>query len=207
MLNSLFQGFIFGIAYVAPIGAQNLFVINIAKNSSYRYILKVIAIVIFFDILLALACFIGIGIVFNYFPPLKLILLSVGCIIITYMGIKLILKKAQIAIKGNEQLEIKQIIFTSFTIAWLNPQAIIDGTILFGSMRSSLPENSANLFIIGVCIASIIWFNIIAFISYKIIDKFRTIIKYINIICGIILVFFGMKLGYSFIKILLGKIE
>jgi len=207
VLNSLFQGFIFGIAYVAPIGAQNLFVINTAKNSSYRYILKVTAIVIFFDISLALACFTGIGMVFNFFPLLKLILLCIGCIIITYMGIKLIVKRTQIAIKDKEQLEVKQVIFTSFAVAWLNPQAIIDGTILFGSMRSSLPENSASLFIIGVCFASIIWFNAIAFISYKIMDKFKTIINYINIICGIILIFFGLKLGWTFIKILLRNIE
>ena len=74
-------------------------------------------------------------------------------------------------------------------------------------MRSGLSENSAYLFIIGVCFASIIWFNTIGFIPYKIIDEFKTIIKYMNIVCGIILVFFGIKLGCSFVKILLERIE
>jgi L-lysine exporter family protein LysE/ArgO len=47
MLNILLHGFVFGIAYVAPIGAQNLFVINAAANNNYKYILKLTAIVIF----------------------------------------------------------------------------------------------------------------------------------------------------------------
>ena len=205
MVNVLLQGFIFGIAYVAPIGAQNLFVINTAVNNNYKYILKVTFIVIFFDISLALACFIGIGIIFEFIPFLKLIILGIGCIIITYMGICLIVKRERISVERKEHLDIKQIIISSFTVAWLNPQAIIDGTILFGSLRSTLPENTAYLFITGVCFASIIWFNVIALITHKIIDKFKNTIKYVNIICGVILIFFGIKLGYSFIMILLNN--
>jgi threonine/homoserine/homoserine lactone efflux protein len=105
--------------------------------------------------------------------------------------------------KLSKELKLKQIIASGFAVAWLNPQAIIDGTILFGSMRSTLPENSAYLFIIGVCFASVVWFNTIALISYKIMDKFKRFIKYVNIICGMILLLFGINLGYSFVKMLL----
>jgi L-lysine exporter family protein LysE/ArgO len=205
MILILLQGLIFGIAYVAPIGAQNLFVINSSINNCYKQILKIIWIVIFFDITLALACFIGIGIIFEFIPFLKIILLCIGCIVITYMGIRLIVKREQMTIEHKEQLNIKQIIVSSFVVTWLNPQAIIDGTILFGGFRSTLPENTAYIFIIGVCFASIIWFNSIAIITHKIMDKFKNFIKYINIICGVVLVFFGIKLGYSFIMILLNK--
>jgi L-lysine exporter family protein LysE/ArgO len=203
MIYILLQGFIFGIAYVAPIGAQNIFVINNAINNHYRHLLKVTWIVIFFDISLAIACFIGIGIVFDFLPFLKLIILCIGCIVIIYIGICLITKKEQNIIENKKFLNIKQIITSSFSVAWLNPQAIIDGTILFGSMRTTLPKNGGYFFIVGVCVASIIWFNTIAIISYKILDKFNNIIKYINIICGIVLIFFGLKLGYSFIKLLI----
>ena len=59
MIDILLQCFIFGTAYAAPIGAQNLFVINAAANNNYKYILKVTSIIIFFDISLALAYFTG----------------------------------------------------------------------------------------------------------------------------------------------------
>jgi L-lysine exporter family protein LysE/ArgO len=120
------------------------------------------------------------------------------------MGIRLIIKKREISYESKaEKLPLKKIIFLSFSVAWLNLQAIIDGTMLFGGMRSSLPASYANLFIIGACLASITWFSLLALFTYKIFDKFKKIIKYINIICGIVLVFYGIKLGYLFIHSIL----
>jgi L-lysine exporter family protein LysE/ArgO len=93
-IKYILQGFMFGIAYVAPIGAQNLFVINTAINSKdIKYLLKVVLVVIFFDISLALACFIGIGIIFDILPILKIIILFIGFVIISFMGIRLLLNK------------------------------------------------------------------------------------------------------------------
>jgi L-lysine exporter family protein LysE/ArgO len=90
------------------------------------------------------------------------------------MGIRLIINKKEIKYSGqNEQLSLLKIIGLSFSVAWLNPQAIIDGTMLFGGMRSSLPDNSANLFITGVCAASMVWFTALAVITNKILDKFK----------------------------------
>jgi L-lysine exporter family protein LysE/ArgO len=200
-MGYILQGFVFGIAYVAPIGAQNLFVINIATNNDIKYILKSTGIIIFFDISLALACFIGVGIIFDIFPFVKTVLLFIGCIVITFMGIRLIIKKQEISYENkSEKLPVKKIIFLSFSVAWLNPQAIIDGTMLFGGMRSSLPASYANLFITGACLASITGFSLLALLTFKIFDKFKKVIKYINIVCGIILVFYGIKLGYLFIN-------
>ena len=56
-----FQGLTMGLAYVAPIGMQNLFVINSALTRTRRNALITAVIVIFFDIVLSLACFFGIG--------------------------------------------------------------------------------------------------------------------------------------------------
>ncbi|GHV83232.1 hypothetical protein AGMMS50212_05720 [Spirochaetia bacterium] len=118
----ILQGFIFGIAYVAPIGAQNIFIINISTNNDIKYILKSVFVVIFFDISLALACFIGVGIIFDIIPFFKNILLCIGCLVITFMGIRLIINKKEIEYKEqNGQLPLLKIIGLSFSVAWLNP--------------------------------------------------------------------------------------
>ena len=51
------QGLTMGLAYVAPIGLQNLFVINSALTHTRRRALLTALIVIFFDVTLAFACF------------------------------------------------------------------------------------------------------------------------------------------------------
>ena len=60
-MSCFFQGLTMGLAYVAPIGLQNLFVINSALTQSRHRAFLTALIVIFFDISLALACFFGIG--------------------------------------------------------------------------------------------------------------------------------------------------
>ena len=60
------QGLTMGLAYVAPIGLQNLFVINSALTHSRHRALLTALIVIFFDVTLALACFFGIGAVMEH---------------------------------------------------------------------------------------------------------------------------------------------
>ena len=56
-----FQGLTMGLAYVAPIGMQNLFVIHSALSHSLRRAVVTALIVLFFDISLSLSCFYGIG--------------------------------------------------------------------------------------------------------------------------------------------------
>ena len=60
------QGLTMGLAYVAPIGVQNLFVIHSALAHPRRRALATAGIVIFFDVTLALACFFGVGRAMRY---------------------------------------------------------------------------------------------------------------------------------------------
>ena len=66
----LFQGFLLGLAYVAPIGMQNIYVINSAIKSEKLKAYQVALVTSFFDISLALACFFGIGLIMNTVPLL-----------------------------------------------------------------------------------------------------------------------------------------
>ena len=72
------QGLTMGLAYVAPIGVQNLFVINSALTNPRRRALLTALIVTFFDVTLALACFFGIGAVMQRFEWLQMLVLAVG---------------------------------------------------------------------------------------------------------------------------------
>ena len=73
-----FQGLTMGLAYVAPIGMQNLFVINSALTRTRRNALITAVIVIFFDIVLSLACFFGIGALMQAHPWLQTVVLGLG---------------------------------------------------------------------------------------------------------------------------------
>ena len=88
-MNIFLQGLTMGLAYVAPIGMQNLFVINSALTNKRKRALLTALIVIFFDITLSLACFFGIGTIMQKFKWLQMVILCVGSLIVIYIGISL----------------------------------------------------------------------------------------------------------------------
>jgi L-lysine exporter family protein LysE/ArgO len=202
MFNYLLQGLLLGFAYVAPIGIQNLYVINAAVLQGRKRALEVALVTIFFDISLALACFFGVGILIDTLPGFKGVTLLLGSIAVVSIGIMLIRSHPQILSDldmANHTL--LNIVGTCFAITWFNPQAIIDGSLLLGGFRASLPYGMANYFILGVCMASITWFLSLVTVTGFFRSKFNSIImKRINICCGSIIVFYGFKLGYSFIQ-------
>ena len=89
-MSYLFQGLTMGLAYVAPIGLQNLFVINSALTHTRRRALLTALIVIFFDVTLALACFFGIGAIMQRYEWLQMIILLEVSLIFIYIGIGLL---------------------------------------------------------------------------------------------------------------------
>lgn len=202
MIKHLLQGLLFGLAYVAPIGTQNLYVINTAASQSKLVTYRVALITVFFDISLAVSCFFGIGLLIERFFILKEAILLLGGVIVTYIGIGLIRSSSQITYNGKVDTSLIKTIISCFAVTWLNPQAIIDGSLLLGGFRASLPSEMSKYFIIGVCIASFVWFNSLATFISKFRSKSNNIIKWINIICGAILIFYGLKLGYSFVQLI-----
>lgn len=190
------QGFIMGIAYVAPIGLQNLFVINTAltQKRSRAYITALI--VIFFDITLALACFFGIGKIMELHPMLQNIILGVGSIVVIYIGIMVFKdRNTDLSHKDDLNIPILKVITTACVVTWFNPQAIIDGTMMLGAFNASLSPAAGKLFISGVATASIAWFLGLSTILSLFKKKFTpTVLKYINIVCGSIILFYGFKL-------------
>ena len=203
MLTTWFQGLLFGIAYIAPIGLQNLFMINTALAQPRKRALRVALIVTFFDISLAVACFYCIGKLLELYPWLELIVLAIGSIIVMYIGITLLLSHGQSAdqSKKDNRFSYKSAVLSAFSVAWLNPQALLDGTMLLGAFRISLATNVQNYFILGVAVASFIWFISLTTIVSVLKDRFQPrFLVLLNRICGVIIIIYGIKLLITFIQ-------
>lgn len=193
------QGLTLGLAYVAPIGVQNLFVINSALRLKRTRAYQTALIVIFFDVTLALACFFGIGALMDFFPLLKMGVLLVGSLIVLWIGIGLIRSKVSMDNETEVNMPILKVIGTACVVTWFNPQALIDGTMLLGAFRATLPPEQSSIFILGVAAASCLWFLSLSTITSILKHQFTSkVLRAINILCGVIIVFYGLKLAWSF---------
>lgn len=200
-MKYLLQGFTMGLAYVAPIGLQNLFVINTALTQKRRRAFLTALIVIFFDITLALACFLGIGAIMEKSKLLEMVILFVGSIIVIYIGFGLVKSKGSLDNSTDVNVPLKKVITTACVVTWFNPQAIIDGSMMLGAFRASLPPEEGIKFIMGVMGASMTWFLGITLFITIFSNKFtNSILTWINRVCGAVIIFYGFKLLYSFIE-------
>lgn len=203
-MNIFLQGLTMGLAYVAPIGMQNLFVINSALTNKRKRALLTALIVIFFDITLSLACFFGIGTIMQKFKWLQMVILCMGSLIVIYIGISLLRAKTQDLEKDQPTMSIKKTISSACVVTWFNPQAIIDGTMMLGAFHVTLAAGQETPFITGVACASFSWFIGLTFLISLISSKFNAkVMRWINIVCGVIIIGYGLKLFVSFVQMLL----
>lgn len=206
-MNYFLQGLTMGLAYVAPIGMQNMFVINSALTNKRKRALLTALIVIFFDITLSLACFFGIGAVMQNFEWLQLIILGIGSLIVIYIGIGLLRSKASDLENKGENMSIKKTISSACIVTWFNPQAIIDGTMLLGAFHVTLAASQSTPFITGVACASCMWFTGLTLLISIFSNRFNAkVIRFINIVCGIIICCYGVKLLVSFIQMIMALV-
>ncbi|MFQ9892574.1 MAG: LysE/ArgO family amino acid transporter [Emergencia sp.] len=198
------QGLTMGLAYVAPIGLQNLFVINTALTQKKSRVYMTALIVVFFDVTLALACFFGIGAVMQSSDWLQMAILFIGSLIVIWIGIGLLRAKDTMDTSTKVDIPLLKVISTACVVTWFNPQALIDGSMMLGAFRATLPAEESAKFIIGVASASFTWFfgvsTILSIFSAKFTDK---ILRIINVVCGLVIIFYGIKLFISFIKLIM----
>lgn len=199
MIQMLIQGFLVGLAYVAPIGMQNAYVINSATKFTKTKALQVAVITIFFDISLALACFFGVGLLLDRFIFLKRLIVIVGSVAVCYIGIMLMKSKTDRLADTNLKISLWANVIMCFTVTWLNPQALIDGTMLLSGFKASLGVLEGYHFITGVVLASAMWFISLVLIVSRFKDKMTAqVLTTINRICGAVILIFGIKIGIQF---------
>ena len=202
-MNIYLQGLTMGLAYVAPIGLQNLFVINSALTQKRGRVYLTALIVICWDISLGVSCFLGAGALMQALPWLQKVILALGSLIVIWIGIGLLRSKASLEGGKDVNVPVWQLITSAFVVTWLNPQAIIDGTMMLGAFRATLPAGGDVPFICGFGSASIIWFLTLTTIESLLGSRFNEkALNVINKVCGAVIIFYGLKLLYSFARMM-----
>lgn len=192
------QGLTLGLAYVAPIGMQNLFVINSALTQPRWRALLTALIVIFFDITLAMACFFGIGLIMQKYAAVQMAMLFIGGLVVVYIGISL-LKSSVRQIGGAQQMPLGKTVWQACVVTWFNAQAVINGTMLLGAFKATMNHAQSLHFLFGVISASCLWFISLALIvslAGSLITP-RTL-NLINKICGTVIIIYDIKLFWHF---------
>ncbi|MBW3088930.1 LysE family transporter [Bifidobacterium sp. 82T24] len=210
------QGLTVGLAYIAPIGMQNLFVINSALTKTRRRALMTALIVIVFEVALSLSCFFGVGSLMQRYEWLQLGVLAVGGLVVIRIGAGLLRAKPEDASGSAATAErdsgrktsvksaagsddLGRTISTACVVTWCNPQALIDGTLMLGAFSATLTASQSTPFITGVETASVGWFIGITLLVSAFRDRFSPkVVNVLNKVCGVVIIVYGLKLLAEF---------
>ena len=193
------QGLALGLAYVAPIGMQNLFVINSALTQPRWRALATALIVIFFDVTLAMACFFGIGLIMQKYAAVQMAVLFIGGLVVTYIGWGLLKSKVSALADIKQMHGLGQTVWQACVVTWFNAQAVIDGTMLLGAFKATMSHAQSLHFLSGVLSASCLWFTGLALVV-SLAGNLITprVLNFINKICGAVIILYGLKLLWHF---------
>ena len=203
-MNIYLQGLTMGLAYVAPIGLQNLFVINSALTQKRSRVYLTALIVILWDVSLGVSCFLGAGALMQAVPWLQKVILGLGSLIVIWIGIGLLRSRASLEGGKDVNVPVWKLFTTAFVVTWFNPQAIIDGTLMLGAFSATLTVGQSTPFITGVETASALWFFGITLLVSLFSHKFSPrIVTAMNRVCGAVVVLYGVKLLADFVMAVL----
>lgn len=196
-----------GLAYLAPIGMQNLFVINSALNDSRKRAFLTAIIVACFDISLSASYFYGIGSIMEKYDFVKLAILLIGSIVVIKIGISLLKSRAENVKRECSSMPIGKTITSACVVTWFNPQAIIDGTMMLGAFHVTLLSSQALPFMSGIISASFLWFTGLIFVISLFSKIFRgnnssKVMIVVNRVCGTVIIIYGLNLLKVFFTML-----
>lgn len=196
-----------GLAYLAPIGMQNLFVINSALNDSRKRAFLTAIIVACFDISLSASCFYGIGSIMEKYDFVKLAILLIGSIVVIKIGISLLKSRVENVKRECSSMPIGKTITSACVVTWFNPQAIIDGTMMLGAFHVTLLSSQALPFMSGIISASFLWFTGLIFVISLFSKIFRgnnssKVMTVVNRVCGTVIIIYGLNLLKVFFTML-----
>ncbi|WP_394826783.1 LysE/ArgO family amino acid transporter [Pendulispora albinea] len=202
-MSAILEGFALGLAYAAPIGAQNVYVIQSAAGAPLRLSLRTALVVTVMDISLALACLYGVGAVLGLLPWLRVAMTIVGALFLLVTGINLARRRGEsVDVEGAMgSYAWSRIVVTAFVLTWLNPQALLDGTLLLGGFRAQLGDADVPFFVLGMASASTVWFHTVTLLVGTFRARFSVrIMTWINRCCGVALCALGISLARSVVR-------
>ena len=197
------QGLLVGLATFAPVGMQNLFIINTALVQPVRRIILTLAILALFDMSLSAAAFYGIGAVLEMWPIMKLIVILFGSLLIIYMGSNIFRTEPDVR-NLNTHIPIRKLIMSAIAVSWGNPQAVLDATMLLGAFQAHIPKEEVYYFFGGFLAMTPIWFGSLATVMHLLAKKIKiSHMVWINRFCGTVLTIYGIKLFIDGVTMLL----
>jgi L-lysine exporter family protein LysE/ArgO len=209
-MNFFLEGFFLQASLIFALGAQNIYVLETGLIKKHQ--LAVCLTCFLCDLIIILSGVLGMSLVLDRFPHVKIVLGLVGIILLARYAldkIKTPINGVHLANHGH--LTLSRSIWAAIGFSILNPHAYLDGIVLIGGYAFKYPSFSSRLLIgLGASSYSLLWFLFLSYAASSM-RYFLTnaqMMKRIMNLAGVVLLVLSFKLSwqvYSWIVFTLGS--
>lgn len=190
----LIQGILVGFSIAAPVGAIGLLCIQNTLQFGIALGLASGLGAATADMIYGILVAVGMRSLSTFLLTYRTILTFIGGIFLCYLGIKKFFAKPALRAAPISTKTVFKTYFVTFLLTLTNPATILDFMALFTGLSIDISDYTQGLlFIVGVFLGSVLWWFILCFS----VNAFRkhvsqTILTWINIMAGIVIVGFGL---------------
>ena len=153
---------------IIAIGAQNAYLLTQSVRKNHHITIALIC--MFFDVLLITVGVAGVGAFLSSSPVLMKVAAWGGASFLFVYGL-LSLKSAfsdnALKMMNKSDDSLKKVVLTTLAVTVLNPHVYIDTVVLMGGISAQFEDTNRMMFGIGACLASVLWFYILAVAGVK----------------------------------------
>lgn len=193
-ITFLIQGILVGFSIAAPVGAIGLLCIQNTLQSGIALGLASGLGAATADMMYGILVVVGMRSLSTFLLAHRTILTFIGGIFLCYLGVKKFFAKPALCAAQISAKTVFKTYIVTFFLTLTNPATILDFMALFTGLSIDISHYAQGLlFVAGVFLGSVLWWFILCFS----VNAFRkhisqTILKWINVIAGIIILGFGL---------------
>lgn len=187
-----------GAGMIIPIGVQNSYVLNQGIKRNFHFIAASICILC--DFILMAAGVFGGGALLASNALLLNIVTWLGIAFLTGYGAMFFKSFLYDSQQDKDEVELlrtrKAVILTTLAVTLLNPHVYLDTIVIIGSISSQYPDEDKLGFLIGIALASLVWFYSLSFAAAKMAPWLSQnhVQRVINLIVALIMWFIAISL-------------
>ncbi|MDO8609203.1 MAG: LysE family transporter [bacterium] len=204
-LDFLYKGLLLGFSVAAPVGPIGILCINrtINKNFAAGFVSGLGAATA--DLIYGLIAGLGLTLISTFLIDQKLWIQLIGLVFLIYLGIKTIIKKDNnIEFKSVADKGLLKDYFSTLILTITNPITILFFIAVYAGLGLSNTINGlycAIQLILGVFFGSCIWWLFLSGLTHRLKTRVsKRILKRIDLVSGILILFFGLIILINLIK-------
>jgi len=201
-MNLIIQNILLGITLAAPIGPASMAIIRNGLKHGFLGGFTTAVGVVLADTTYLLIVYFGLSALMGY-SLVKIILWVYGAVVLFYLGYLSIREFfGKIDLKKYKEKKGSNLFFVGYSVNISNPMAVVFWAGIFGSILAasnhSLSKLNGLLYSLTIIIGILMWHTFLSFLSHFGNKFFKEkYFKYISLISGLILIWFGLGFGYK----------